>query len=360
MKVNENRQSRSARRSRKRKKILAGIAIAAVLLLFLALLGIQVLRAVGKSSLQKPSAGDAAPALTTDESLSAAEEEDGVIYHEGKKYRYNADMITLLFMGIDTRAGQESKDAFGKGGQADAIFLLALDNKHNKMQLIAIPRDTMTDIDVYDSFGTFFTTKKEQLALQYAYGDGKELSCKNTLETVSHLMYGLPIHGYLSIRMDAVKPLNDAVGGVKVTIPDDPAFCKAHGYKAGQEVTLRGKEALAFVQYRDTTTHETAPLRLAREKSYLMSFFTAVKTATKANLTLPLNLYQTIAPFMQTDVGIDEVSYLASIVTGMNLDTNNILTIQGEIKQGEKYEEFYPDEKSLYQLILDVFYEEVE
>ena len=33
--------------------------------------------------------------------------------------------------------------------------------------------------------------------------------------------------------------------------------------------------------------------------------------------------------------------------------------MQGEVKMGEVFEEFYADETALYELILQVFYEEV-
>ena len=34
--------------------------------------------------------------------------------------------------------------------------------------------------------------------------------------------------------------------------------------------------------------------------------------------------------------------------------------IEGETKMGEEFEEFYPDEEKLYDLIISVFYREVD
>jgi hypothetical protein len=34
--------------------------------------------------------------------------------------------------------------------------------------------------------------------------------------------------------------------------------------------------------------------------------------------------------------------------------------MEGETVMGEEFEEFYPDEDALYEMILDVFYEKVE
>ena len=42
-------------------------------------------------------------------------------------------------------------------------------------------------------------------------------------EAVSELFYGLPIHGYCALSMNNIADLNDAVGGVTVTVPEELA-----------------------------------------------------------------------------------------------------------------------------------------
>ena len=63
---------------------------------------------------------------------------------------------------------------------------------------------------------------------------------------------------------------------------------------------------------------------------------------------------------MVTDIGVDEISYLASQAAGYHFSEESLRSLQGATVQGEIYEEFYPDEQALYELILEVFYEEVE
>jgi hypothetical protein len=41
------------------------------------------------------------------------------------------------------------------------------------------------------------------------------------------------------------------------------------------------------------------------------------------------------------------------------LDESNIYTLAGETSMGAKYEEFNVDEDALYELILEIFYNEV-
>ena len=58
------------------------------------------------------------------------------------------------------------------------------------------------------------------LGLAYAYGNGKDTSCQYMVDAVSRLFYGIPVNGYAAFNMETIAALNDAVGGVTVTIPE--------------------------------------------------------------------------------------------------------------------------------------------
>ena len=127
-----------------------------------------------------------------------------------------------------------------------------------------------------------------------------------------------------------------------------------------EKVHLKGRNAFWYVQYRDTNVFASADLRLARQKQYLNSFIAAAKKAAKEDISVVLNLYQAIMPQMVTDVSLDEVAYLAPILLDYQFGTENFYMMEGEMVMGEQFEEFYPDETALYEMILEVFYEEVE
>lgn len=57
-----------------------------------------------------------------------------------------------------------------------------------------------------------------QASLVFAYGNEKEKSCENTARSVLRLRYGMLIQSYAVLNMEAIILLNDAVGGVEVTI----------------------------------------------------------------------------------------------------------------------------------------------
>ena len=72
------------------------------------------------------------------------------------------------------------------------------------------------------------------------------------------------------------------------------------------------------------------------------------------------SLYNTLSRYMVTDITVDEISYLAMQAAGYEFSGENLHSLRGATVQGETYEEFYPEEAALYELILEVFYEEVE
>ncbi len=285
--------------------------------------------------------------------------QEGDIRYEGTHYRYNEDIMTFLFLGIDHMGEVEEAENGVKGGQSDAVFLVVLNPHIKKVSIIGINRDTMTDIDVYSKSGFYISTIQAQLCLQHAYGDGMHGSCERTREAVSRLFYQLPIHGYCAVNMGAIPLINDAVGGVELEVLEDIPNTDGK-LKEGQTVLLKGMQAYYYLHNRDTGSFNSAGRRLERQKQYLKAYAAAAIEAMQKDITLPVKLYSTLSRYMVTDISVDEATYLAGQVLGYQLEEENIHSLSGETRQGEIYEEFYADEKALYELILEVFYEEAE
>lgn len=335
-------------------RILIGTGIALAALLITAAAAFLILRAVGKSSL-KANTVSAAPVLAAD--TETGYEEEGVVYYNGQKYRYNEELTTMLFIGVDSREDTlEESETLGNGGQADAIFLLVVDEANQRMSVIAIPRDTMTRIDVYDLSGQYYNTVEAQLALQYAYGDGALLSCEMMEKAVSNLMYQLPIHACVAVNMNAIGVANDAVGGVTLTALEDLEEDYGSMYKKGETVTLMGDEARLYVQARNEDEDYSAVNRLARQKQYLLAFIGQAVSAVKSDLTLPLTLYNELSEYMVTDLSASEITYLATVAINCSFSEEDFHIIAGEQKKGNIYEEYCVDEDALYEMLLEVFY----
>ena len=160
--------------------------------------------------------------VTAPEVEDVVVEDDGeYVTYKGERYRFNENITSVLFMGVDEREMAWDDTLIGNSGQADMLMLAVIDVENGKVNLWNISRDSMTDVDIYNVNGDYIRTESLQACLAYAYGDGQKTSCENTVRAVSRLLYGMPIQSYAAIDLDAIRPLNDAVGGVEVMIHEE-------------------------------------------------------------------------------------------------------------------------------------------
>ncbi len=374
-----NRQHVIRHRKRVCTKILCALGILLALLVILAVIAVilvNVWRSTGRASLLQHAQGnstDAAQAMqeaaneknsetsATQEAEESYELQEGQIRYNGKTYQYKDNLMNILCLGIDSRDGIAKEKTPGKAGQADCVILAVLDDEAKTIQLINISRDSMVPVHVYATDGSYVEDRTEQLALQYAYGNGRDWSCQLMEQAVSDLFYGLPIHGYCALSMNSIASLNDTVGGVTVTVPEELAELKPKLFTAGETITLKGNRANEFVRARAVNSPDVASnnKRIARQKAYAVAFVNQLKQGMKEDMTLPVKLYQTAEKQMVTSLSLDQAVYLCTEYMNCSFDTDNIYTIDGAVTMGEKYAEFNVDDDALYQLILDIFYEEV-
>lgn len=351
------------KKKKKRKKILIAVLCEAIILIAVIFTALQIVRAVGKSSLQ--SRAEAAPELMPVQAQEPLTEEEKQKWQEGwvkyhdTIYAYKEDILTFLIMGIDKNSDVKEEAEGTNGGQADALFLAVMDPQEKAIKVIGINRNTMTDIDVYNEEGAYITTVCAQAAVQHGFGNGMEESCERQVKAVRKLFYNLPIHGYAAINMSAIPTINDAVGGVELTVLEDLTK-KDKCLVEGETVHLMGESAFWYVKYRDINEFGSADRRLERQKQYLKEFIGAAKSAVKKNPTAAIELYQAVAGQMVTNVSMDEAAYLAPFLAEYQFGSGNFYMPDGETVMGDQFEEFYVDEDALYEMILDVFYEEVK
>lgn len=295
----------------------------------------------------------------TDGSDAKVSSDPDVIWYNGKAYRYNHDLVTMLVMGIDQESDtiEEKDDVSGESGQADTIFLMVMDKSKDEIKMISISRDTMTQIKTFDYKGNYLGKSKNHLGLAYSFGDGKVTSCQYMVDAVSNLFYGMPINGYVALNMNAVAMINDAVGGVTVTVPEDmtqvdPSFAE------GAAVTLTGDQALKFTRYRDTEKDFSNNSRMERQKQYLVNFMGQAVKAMKSDMGLPVSLYQSLTDDMVTNLSLDRSVYLATEAMDMHFTADGIVSLKAKSKKGSVYDEVYVDDDALYDLIIQTFYTE--
>ncbi len=265
------------------------------------------------------------------------------VYHNGQGYVYNDKLINILLIGVD-----KSHISDIKSKQADALYLVSLDTENNKINTVAISRNCLADIDVYDMNNEFLSTDRSQICLSYVYGSDDAKSSLLTCKAVSRLMYDLPINSYYTVFMDAVGDIVNTIGGVRVTVPEDMTLVNENWHK-GANVVLKGKNALNYLRYRDDSNAS----RLERQKGFINSFVSTAKSAVAKDLSLPLDLYNKLSDNTVTDINSASAVYFATKMANADF---NMHTIQGQYGFDGMYETFTADEDLLYRMVLDLFY----
>lgn len=345
------RKHHSSRKKRNRvPKIIITVLCVLIAIVLAAIAAVTVLINVGKGEL----VGDTDNVVIEIPDKVDNSDNGKYIIYNGEKYKYNENITSILFMGIDKRGFDENNELIGANGDADALILMAYDTKTGKSNLISISRETMAYMNVYSSDGAFVGTKKQQLCLAFAYGDGKETSCENQVDAVQKLFYNVPINSYIALDLDGIAYMNDAVGGVTVE-----ALETFKNFTEGEVVTLYGDNAETYVRYRDITQVDSNNNRMKRQKQYLNAFFNQLVTQTKSNVTTVVDLYNAASPYVVTNVGVGKVVYLANSVLQGSFSDFDMQNVPGTVTMGEKYAEFNIDEDAFFELFLEIYYDKV-
>ena len=344
---------------RKTKKRLKWVLLILVLILLLLVVLFLALKVLGENAMLGRK--DEAVEMTAPEQEDIVLEDEGeTITYKGETYLYNENVTAVLCMGIDKEDIEGNVSTIGQSGQADMLMLAILDTESGEVNLWNISRDSMTDVDIYNVDGDYIRTENLQACLAYAYGDGQKTSCENTVRAVSRLLYGMPIQSYAAIDLDAIRPLNDAVGGVEVTIHEEDILPAR--FKPGTTVLLQGDDVEAYVRSRRTEQPDepidTNNNRMARQRQYMMNFIQKALQMTKEDLTTPVKLFNIAMEddHMVTNLNMQKVAYLTTVFSKVNFTEESFQTVPGEVVAGEEYAEYHVDDEALYQMILDTFY----
>lgn len=295
-----------------------------------------------------------------------AQEGDSILFrsetieYQGETYRRNSYVKAILCMGVDRKGSMLESTAYTFGGQADGIFLIAQDTGRNTLKILVIPRDTMTEITMTDLSGNVLGKDIQHLTLAYAYGDGRDKSCQLVTEAVSSLLGGLKIDHYMSANIDVINILNNSVGGVTVTVPSAGMDKRDAAFVEGEQVTLTGDQAEAFVRYRDITETHSAIYRMDRQQEYIQRFFDVVKDKSRTDSGIVTDLLELIQDQIVTDM--EKKEYLKVAVDALTMEglhDEDFYVVPGQAVMTEIYDEFYPDQEALVPIVLELFYRKV-
>ena len=373
---------RKARKGSGVKKALAAVFImlsaavalitAAVVLLYLSgRTKIQGMAEGGAPSAELLTDAEAAEDIRIKAGLSTLQWQDDWVAFDGKVYSYDSSRINLLVLGVDKAGKMNTEPDYEKwlSGQTDAIFVVSIDPSDKSVSIIGVPRNSMINVDVYDSEEHISRTIFDQICLQYPYAGGAAHGLEKAADAVSTLLYNLPIHGAVAVGYDAVSRVNDMAGGVDV-VALESLTTPFGSYQEGEHLHLEGEYVLAYVRSRDVSVIGSPTMRLERQKQYLTALADKMKGEIKKNPLLIKEMYDAVSGYVNTDIGIDELVYLGGQAAGYRFSGEDIYLLQGEdrvvpiIKDGKEtgdfYDDLYLDEEKLKEIVIRVFYKEVK
>lgn len=270
---------------------------------------------------------------------------------EARKQKENLE--TILVLGLDKNEYPDDSRAYINDMQGDFNLLLVLDHSTNTCSPLLLNRDTMTEITRLGVFGDEAGTFTGQLALAHTYGSGGSDSCLNSKRAVQDLL-GEDVDHYMSFTMESVPAVNDAVGGVAVTVLED--FGENYPQlKKGEEVLLTGENALIYVRGRQNVGDQTNTGRMERQEQYMSALIEKLRSCAKENPDFLTNLTLKLGDAFQTDYTVSQLQALSELLLDCQIEP--FVTLTGETRKGEEFMEFYVDEAALAQTVQNIFYQ---
>lgn len=276
------------------------------------------------------------------------------IEYEGKHYRFNNRVTTILYAGIDSEGEIETKTAYAGAPRADSISLVVMDELNARITIIAFNRDTMTDIHKYTVDGKDRGAFTDHLAFAYTYGDGGTVSCRNLCRAVSDLLYGIPINGYVISNRTSLPMLGEAIGPVQVVVPNGDL--EDEGFIEGETVTIDSDNLMTFVRTRDIGVDLSNVTRMERQQAYINAAIDKIVDLLTNDTNTAWRFIEDAETCVLTDITRNRYLDLTKVLKNTHYTADNYYTPEGIQVVGARHDEFYPDRDALYEKVLELFY----
>jgi len=210
----------------------------------------------------------------------------------------------ILLLGVDARPGETNS-------RADTLILASIDPERNKVAVVSIPRDTQIK-------GTTGSGMDKINSANYI--GGPELAVKK----VESLM-GEKIDYYVEMNFDGFKKIVDTLGGVTINVDQ-------RMYKPTEDINLQpglqrlnGRDALAFVRYRDYVMGDID--RVAHQQEFIKALGKEMlKPATIVKLP---QLIREANTCVDTNLRLADMLKMATWVPGFNAESIVAQTLPG-------------------------------
>ncbi len=268
--------------------------------------------------------------------------------YNGETYYYNTDIISILLMGIDTNEGVY--------GQSDHMSLLIIDRRNKEIKLLAIPRETITEIEMYGDDGSYLGLSDNHLGLAYPNGYKAGKAGIVTMEATSKLLLNIPIIYYVATNMNVMPMLAEIVGDVDIELPDDSLAYRNPEWVKGYIFNVNKDTIEIYLRSRNIYDDFTNKNRMLRQNLYLNWFFDNINSINEEDESFLLAKLEEILENCETNLSWDEAETFYELAMDSMRSDPFAYSISGRYAIGQFYEDFYPNEEDLLSLIIKLFY----
>lgn len=212
-------------------------------------------------------------------------------------------------------------------GLTDTMLLIRFNPETKKLAVLSIPRDTRVDI------AGFGASKINAANVQ----GGPALVARTT----SELLGGVGIDRYVTINVQGVQALIDALGGVNVFVPKDMKYQddSQHLYidlKAGQQ-HLNGDQTLQFLRFRNDEYGDIS--RIQRQQMVMRALME--QTLNPGNLSRLPKTLSVIQSYVDTNLSVEELVALVGFAAKLERSRVQMLTVPGDFSDPGEFEASY-------------------
>jgi LCP family protein required for cell wall assembly len=212
-------------------------------------------------------------------------------------------------------------------GLTDTILLIRFKPEDKQISILSIPRDTRTEIP-----GIGVRKINEANA-----AGGPALAA----QTTSELLGGISIDRYVTLNVQGVEALVNALGGVTVHVPKDMKYQddSQHLYinlKAGRQ-RLNGDQVLQLLRFRYDEYGDIG--RIQRQQMVMRALMEqALNPATITRLPQILSVVQS---YLDTNLSVEELVALVGFGAQVNRSNTEMLMLPGEFSNPREFDASY-------------------
>jgi polyisoprenyl-teichoic acid--peptidoglycan teichoic acid transferase len=264
-------------------------------------------------------------------------------------------IVNIGLLGFDRGWNRESMGEYLF--RPDMLAVLSINFDSGQISVVRIPRDSYVPIH---GMNGFHDKINHSFYYGYIYGSGDDPEAEGiryTLQTVSNVLGGIPIHYHLSIDMYSIIELVDAMGGVYYEVEEeiiDKYWDVGRVLVPAGPQIMDGKTFLRYLQYRDDKTNQDYG-RIDRQMNLLKETFYYLRE--QGRITDIPATYRIYKDYVETDLSYKQIAALAYYARDLNMSDENLhfYTVPGggDMKDGIWYQVISDDQR--LQIIKDVF-----